>query len=86
MQKLKKSNFEENEPNYLEEEEYEEKNDPFMEFFKDSKLKKPSIEKEKEPKETSHMGSQTLPIRKKSYDDIKEKKTFEFEKLNKKLV
>lgn len=68
LQKLKKTNIEESEPNYLEEEEYDEKSDPFMEFFKDpSKLKK--VQTESVPKEPLQKPGLSLPQRKKSFED-----------------
>ena len=78
LQKLKKSNFEENEPNYLEEEEEDdEKNDPFIDFLKEGgKLNKAPLEKmekDKEIKEFTQKGTQANPnpIRKKSLGEEK---------------
>ena len=77
FQKLKKPNLEENDPNYFEDEDYEDKGtDPFLEFFKDSKAKKPSIEKE-----IKDIGAKTNVIlpRKKSLDDQKIEKKPSYE-------
>ena len=77
---MKKPNFEDNEPNYFEEEDYDDKGDPFLDFFKDTKLKKPAIDKEP-PNELllpSKTNLSSIP-RNKSFEDQKpEKKTFEY--------
>ena len=74
---MKKPNFEENDPNYLEEEDYEDKNDPFLEFFKDPKAKK-APGNEKEIKDPVPKFIPAIPARKKSFEELKnEKKIYE---------
>ena len=80
MQRLKKPNFEENEPNYFEDEEVEEKNDPFIDFMKEGgKSSKAPMEKDKESMEFAPKITQPNPnpIRKKSMGEEKETKPME---------
>lgn len=72
---MKKTNIEENDPNLFEDEEDYEDQDAFLDFFKDSKAKKPL---EKEPKELLPKGNFNIPARIKSFEEPKnEKKPFE---------